>query len=168
MSRFKLLALVALITFAFGVTLVGDALAGEKFKLRTVKYSVKWEAIDVGDEEGHAVAIQEAKGIVSNREGKPFGEGWLHRYVATLDMNYKTEFGLGHWYEEVTDPAGDKYYYAGEGNRVTKATWKGTYTITKGTGKFSGIKGNGTWIAYIAAPTQFYTDEEWDIELPQR
>jgi len=108
MSRMKLIPFIALITLAFAIAFVGDAVAGEKIKLRTVKYAVKWEAINVGDEEGHVVAIQEAKGIVSNREGKPFGEGWVHRYVATIDMNYKTKFGIGHWYEEVTDPAGDK------------------------------------------------------------
>jgi hypothetical protein len=33
MSRFKLFAFIILITMAFGVTLVGDALAGEKGKV---------------------------------------------------------------------------------------------------------------------------------------
>jgi len=50
---------------------------------------------------------------------------------------------------------------------VTETIWKGTYTMIKGTGKFSGIKGKASWVAYVVAPSQFYTDEEWDIELPR-
>jgi hypothetical protein len=53
MSRFKLIAFIALITLAFAVTLVGDALAGEKFKGRTVNYTVKFQAVDIPDQEGH-------------------------------------------------------------------------------------------------------------------
>ncbi len=63
MSRSKGLAFIALITLAFAVTLEGDALAGEKIKNRIVGYTVKWEQVEVGDQEGHVVAVMEAKGI---------------------------------------------------------------------------------------------------------
>jgi len=43
MSRFKLFAFIALITLAFSVAIVGDALARERFKTRTVYYTVKSE-----------------------------------------------------------------------------------------------------------------------------
>jgi len=61
MSRFKLFAFIALIAFAFGVVLVSDALAGEKGKGRLVCHSVKWQQIEVGDVEGHIVAVSEAR-----------------------------------------------------------------------------------------------------------
>lgn len=46
-----------------------NAVAGEKFKTSTVYYAVKWEQVDVPDEEGHLVAALEAKGISRNMEG---------------------------------------------------------------------------------------------------
>jgi len=45
MSKIRIFAFIALITLAFGVALVGGALAGEKVKGRTVWYTVKWEQI---------------------------------------------------------------------------------------------------------------------------
>ena len=34
------------------------------------------------------------------------------------------------------------------GKPVGKDHWKGTYTYTRGTGKFKGIKGSGTWESF--------------------
>ena len=168
MSRFKLAAFIALITLAFGVVLVGDALAGEKFKLRTVKYMTKWEQVNVGDEEGHFVAIGEAKGITTNREGKWFGEGCVLGWTATFDINPKAGSIVGGGYEVVSDRDGDKWWRRWEGKAVKENCWEGKYTIVNGTGKFEGIRGKGTWSVFEVAPQQFYSDEEWDIELPQR
>ena len=88
MSRSKVL-FIALITLAFGIAVVGDALAGEKFKARTVKQKVKWEQIEVGDQEGHIIAVAEAKGISTNMEGKWFADGWVQHYAALYDLNPK-------------------------------------------------------------------------------
>jgi hypothetical protein len=166
MSKSRIIALTALIILALGMTAVGNAVAGEKFKLRTAKYTVKWEQLDVGDEEGHIIAAHEAKGIVSNMEGRSFGDGWALRYVALLDINPKTGVTSGNGYEEMTDKDGDKIYKTWEGKAVAENRWEGEYTILKGTGKFEGIKGKGTFTAYVVAPNQFYTDEEWEVDLP--
>jgi hypothetical protein len=167
MSPFRIIVLIGVIALFVGVVALGDALAGEKFKLRTVKHSVKWEQVNAGDEEGHVVAINETKGIVSNKEGKWFGDGWLQRYAALFDINPKAG-PVANGYEEVADRDGDKYYYRWEGRLVSKDYWEGTYIMTKGTGKFEGIRGKGTWSATVVVPGQFYVDEEWDIELPRR
>jgi len=168
MSAPRILALAALISFGLGAVAVGDALAGEKFKLRTVKHMTKWEQINVGDEEGHIIAVEEAKGIVSNNEGKWFGDGWPHHFASLLDINPKTGHVVGYGYEYVTDPDGDRYYYRWEGKSPRKNYWEGTYTMLKGTGKFEGIRGKGTWTVHVVAPGQWYSDEEWDIDLPRR
>jgi hypothetical protein len=167
MSRFKLLACIALITLAFGVALVADALAGEKFKVRTVKYMTKWEQVNVGDEEGHAIAVGEAKGVATNKEGKWFGDGWVVRWTGQFDINPKAGKIVGRGYEEVTSKDGDKYFRAWEGKALKENYWEGKYAILSGTGKFEGIKGKGIWSVVTLEP-QFYSDEEWDIELPQR
>lgn len=81
---------------------IDNATAGEKFKLRTVKYATKWEQIEVGDGEGHNIMVEEATGIVSNMEGKSFGSGWVLRHVGLIDWNAETGVAFGHGYEEVT------------------------------------------------------------------
>jgi hypothetical protein len=115
MSRLRIFALIALITFALGIALVGDALAGEKYKLSAVYHTIKWEQINVPGEEGHLIGLYESKGITRNKEGKPFGEALVVHCVGYIDMNTKTGICHGRWYEEFTDRQGDKFYDESEG-----------------------------------------------------
>ena len=98
MSKSKIMGVMALIAFAMGILLVGNAVAGEKFKGRTVMYGTKWEQINVGDEDGHVVAVYESKGISTNLEGKQFFDGWPIRETGVMDINLKTGVGSGHGY----------------------------------------------------------------------
>ena len=169
MSRYKMFAFIALITFAFGVALVGGALAGEKVKVRNVYHNVKWEQVNVGDEDGHVIAVAENKGITTNLEGKWFADGYSERSMAIDDMNLKTGLGSGQGYGETTDRDGNKWYYTWEGNglkggKFGTGYWAGTWTMVKGTGRFEGIKGKGTWQSYNAGG-QSYTDWEGEVEL---
>jgi hypothetical protein len=157
---------VVLTIVAFGIWAGADALAGEKFKLRTSKASVKWEKVEVGSQEGHALVVEEGKGIITNMEGKWFGDGWVLRHFGLIDMNTKTGVVFGHGYEEITDKDGDKYFNKWEGKATGESTWEGTYVITGGTGKYRGIKGSGTFSLLSVSPDQWFTDEQWDIELP--
>lgn len=168
----RMLALAALITLVVGMAAVGDAVAGEKFKLRTVMYAVKWEQVDLADEEGHFVGLLEGKGIQTVIEGKGLCDGCVVRYGALVDINTETGLGSGHGHGEVTDNDGDKYYYRRRGKPVKieeeawSSYWEGELTIVKGTGKYEGIKGKGTWSAYVVAPMQWYYDEKIEVELP--
>ena len=171
MSRSKLAAFITLITLAFGIALVGDALAGEKVKGRTVWYTVKWEQISVPGEEKHLIALADSKGISSNTEGKTFGEGTVERSVGLFDIDLETGLGSSHGYQEATDREGDKIYYRLEGKRIKGklwgSLWEGKLTILRGTGKYEGIRGRGTYSMYPIAPMQSYTDWEMDVELPR-
>jgi hypothetical protein len=168
MSRFKLFTLIALITLAFGVALIGDAMA-EKAKGRVVGYNVKWEQVEVGDQEGHVVAVVEAKGINSTIMGKTVPDGMVYRLSGLLDINLKT--GVGSFvdgYDEYTDRDGDMIIhkitgkYPGGGKAA-----EGEWTCIKGTGKFEGMQGKGTWIGHDIAPRQWYVDWEGERELPR-
>ncbi|MFH0871303.1 MAG: hypothetical protein V1878_02250 [bacterium] len=171
MAAIRVMAFVALIALV-GMAIVGDAVAGEKVKGRTAFYTVKWETVNVPEEEGLLMALAESRGITSNKEGKTFADGWVSRSVGLLDINVKTGLGSGHWYEEVTDRDGDKLYYRSEGKRMKgklwASYWEGEYTIVRGTGKWEGIKGRGNWSMYPTAPMQSYTDWEMEVELPKR
>ncbi len=76
MSKSKIVGMMALIAFAMGILLVGDAVAGENVKARTVTHNTKCQQIDVGDEDGHVVVVGEDKGVSTNLEGKWFADGW--------------------------------------------------------------------------------------------
>jgi hypothetical protein len=171
MSKPKIVATIALIAFAVGIVLVGNAVAGEKFKGRTVWYSTKWEQLSAPGEEKHLLAVNEAKGISSNTEGKAFGEGTVERFVALVDIDLKTEIGSQHGYQESTDRDGNKIYWRFEGKRLKGkfwgSRWEGKDTDLRGTGKYEGIKGEGTWSSYVIAPMQWYTDWEMEVELPR-
>jgi hypothetical protein len=63
MARFKTLAFIALITLAFGVVLVGDALAWERGKVvtRDVNFATGVPSAKVPDVEGHAIHFRRAR-----------------------------------------------------------------------------------------------------------
>ena len=167
MSKSKILAIMALIAFAMGVLLVGDVVAGERVKGRAVDYVVKSEVINVPDQEGHVVGFSESKGIQTVLEGTKLFDGVVERVVGVFDMNTKTGLGSGHGYNEYTDRDGDKYFATWEwktGKSDSSATWR----IVRGTGKFEGIKGKGTWISTNVTPNQAYTDYEGEVEWPTR
>ena len=161
MSKFKIIALIAVITLAFAGTAIDNAMAAERYKVRTSNYIVKWDTIEVGDEEGHVVGVGESNGIVTNMEGKTFGDGLVKRLVGFVDMNTKTRImSSTHGYVDWTDKDGDKIYFTYEGQH------KGTLGIVKGTGKYEGIKGKGTWVITFVGPRLWFTDEEFEVELP--
>ena len=167
MSRFKFIAFIGLITLAFGVALVADALAGEKVKGRCNFYRVKYEQIEVGDQEGHVIAVFESKGIGTNREGGSFYDGWVESDAGLLDLNLKTRVGTAKGHEVVTDPDGDKLFVEWEGT-VDPGGAHGKHDIVNGTGKWEGIRAKGTFTSRRVGPNQNYADWEMDVEFPGR
>ncbi len=171
MSKSKIIGMMALIAFVMGIVLVGDAPAGERYKIRIVWYFTMWNQIDVPGEEKHLLAVDESKGINSNMEGKEFLEGAVLRGAEVVEIDLKAETGSNHGYMESTDRDGDKIYYRGEGRRMKgkywASTWEGRLTILRGTGKYEGIKGKGTASSYPIAPKQAYSDWEIEVELPR-
>ena len=71
MSKLRISVLSALIIFAFGVTVLGDAAADQIIKFRTthINVSKRFDPVEVGDKPGHIVAIFEAKGVGKRYEG---------------------------------------------------------------------------------------------------
>jgi len=170
MSKSKNVGIMALIAFAVSMVLVGDAVAGEKHRLSVAFYTVKLEEMKVPGEEGHVIALWEGKGIVRNKDGKRFGEGLIIHCVGNLDMNMKTGIGSGHFYQDFTDRDGNKFYAESEG-KMKKGEMgpymEGPLTITRGTGKYEGIRGEVTWKNYQVGGGQSYADWDVEVELPR-
>jgi hypothetical protein len=166
MSKSKIVGMMALIVFAMGILLVGDALAGEKHRLSVVYHTVKWEQMNVPAEEGHLIGLWDGKGVTRNKDGKPFGEGWITHSMGYADMNTKAGIGSAHFYDEWTDRDGDKIYTKSAGT-MKAGRLGGTFTITRGTGKYEGIRGGAAWENNPAGPDQSYSDWDVEVELPR-
>ncbi len=162
MSKSKIVAIMALIAFAMGILLVGNALAGEYFKLRAVWYTTKMDTINVGDEKDHMIGLGEQKGIFTNMQGQTFGEGFLGYCQWACDATPKGIACDG--YLTMTDKDGAKIYMKWARTPTGPHPW----TFYKGTGKFEGVRGKGTWSPIdTAEPMQMYADVEGEVELPR-
>ena len=165
MSWSKIFAVTAVVMFVFGIATIDCAVAGEKQKYKShgASYTVKWEQIEVGDEEGHVVAVTESKQIYFD---ELTGERWAGQAVSMIDINLKTGQGFVQGYGSVTDKDGDKQFRTHEGKPVGKGHWKGTWTSVGGTGKYEGVKGGGTWDSYSLGPRESYLEIEGEMEMP--
>jgi hypothetical protein len=166
MPKVKMSTVVVVVAIALCLTMVGSAAAGQKQRGRNTFYTTKWHQFEVGDSEGHVVALYESIGIHTNVTGKSFGDGWPIRLVGFSEFNTKTGTGHCFGYDEFTDNEGDKVFQRWEGKLGADGKWAGTVTFIGGTGKWTGIKGKGTWKYHALPPSQGYGDNEWDIEFP--
>jgi hypothetical protein len=163
MSKSRIVGIVALIAFVMGILMMGNAVAGEKFKWRIVFYTVKVESVNVPGEEGRVMVIREDKGILTVFQGTKLMDGMAAVHAPFIDVNNKTGIGFGHGEILFTDRDGHKMYCTWEG-KGEKGIWSGPGTIARGTGKFEGVKGKATWSTFLVAPNQFYADWEGEME----
>lgn len=151
MSWSKIFALTTAILFVFCMAMIDGAVAGEKLKWHGTSTTIEMKQMEVGDEEGHVMAITKAKQLYIN---EATGERTTGISVNTMDINPKMKqvslTGSG-W---TVDKDGDKIMRTHEGKPVGKGHWKGTWTYIKGTGKYEGIKGTGTWESFSMAQDQ--------------
>ena len=157
-------AIISLIMF-FGLCAADFAGAGEKFKAHGAGTTVKWEQLEVGDVEGHVIAITMNKAVYFNEST---GEITPHISFGLMDFNLNTGKGSGNGYVILTLKNGDKRISRWEGKSVEKGHMKGTFTIIKGTGTQEGIKGGGTWDTHNLGSGLSYTETEGEIEIPNQ
>jgi hypothetical protein len=165
MSQSKIISVTTIIIFIFTIAMVNCALAGEKIKYKShgASFQDKWEQIEVGDEEGHVLAVYNTKSIYFNEITGKKSAGFS---VNTIDINLKTGQGSVQGYGITTDKDGDKMIRTHKGKPAGKGHWKGTFTYVKGTGKYEGITGGGTWDSYRLSKTQSYMEVEAEYQLP--
>jgi hypothetical protein len=169
MCKFKIVVMMVLIAFAMSIVLVADAVAAEKGKVagRQVFYMTTIQTLKVPDVEGHTINLLEAKGIFSSEK---WGAALIYQ-INTLDFIKGT--GTFQGYTHTTFPDGSTMTSKFEGKSTGggvgttgMASSEGTWTYVKGTGKFQGIQGRGTFKSYVLAPGQFYSDVEGEYTLP--
>jgi len=87
--------------------------------------------------------------------------------LATLSGTSDVANGVGtsEVYIEYTFPDGSTIVAKQDGE-LKGAGGRGTWRFLKGTGKFEGITGGGTFTSAIVGPGQFYCEPEGDYSLP--
>lgn len=164
MSWIKNITLIAFIIFVFSLSLLEFALAGEKIKLHGSSFITEWQQLEVGDTEGHVMAIFKAKQIYLNEINN---EKFTSSEVNTMDINLKTGQGSVKGYGVSEYMNGDITTRKYKGRSVGKNHWKGTWTFVKGTGKYDGVEGGGTWDSYsMGRGKPSYIEVEGEMELP--
>jgi len=161
MSKFRISVLSALIILAFGVTVIGDAIAGERIKYRSkhCNVMVNWDPTEVAEKPGHVIGRFYAKGIGIILEGTSGGPYKVDVWgtAEVRDDGYAVDCGYG----KFTYPDGSYYM----------VTWKdadrgkGTSTYYGGTGRFKGMKG-GEKFDCTSYGDRFVCDIEAWMELP--
>ena len=165
MSWRKILIVTSVVLFIFGIAKIESAVAGQKQKWHGTGINVKWEQIEVGDEEGHVIGISESKQIFIN---EATGEKQTSISIGLMDINPKMGQASGHGYGVSFYQDGSKTFRSWEGKAVGKGHWQGVWTTIKVTGKYEGIKGGGTWDSWDLAPQYSYLEVEGEMEIPEQ
>ena len=164
MSWSKIIKVTSVVLFICGMLTIDCAMAGEKMSWHGTTFNTDWKQIEVGDEEGHVLAVYSSKQLyVDNKTG----EKSVSSGVNTMDINIKTGQGTVSGYGVSVDKDGDKIIRTIEGKPVGKAHWSGTWKYIRGTGKYEGIKGSGTWNSYSMGQGEpAYVEVEGEVEMP--
>jgi hypothetical protein len=138
-----LILITLALVFAFGVM---TSVAQEKIKLKDKRYWVttKMEVFKIDDTEGHILQISESKGIDAGTSTVGISVGFYDLIKGN---------GTGESYVSNTDTDGHVWYIKTQGKVTTTlspagkpiTTIEGTFSLIKGTGKWEGFQGGGSW-----------------------
>jgi hypothetical protein len=151
MTRSQICVVTIALIMIFGMGTIDRTMAEtkEKVKATATSINIKFEKIDVGDEDGHMIAIVENKQVWS-ADGSDEKSTAVVRGL--MDFNPKTGKGTFTGYSIRNYKNGEKWYLSFEGKPAGKGRWEGTHTYNGGTGKYEGMSGSGTWKTYSLAP----------------
>jgi hypothetical protein len=161
-KRLMLLIISLAMIFALGLT---SSLAQEKTKFAGKRYGVmtKTEVIKLDDTEGHMLILSESKGIdVAN------GEQFVSSGFADFVKGNGPQWG----YSKTITP--DGVTFSTSKMKVTTtlspqgkpiATFEGTFSFTRGTGKYENIQGGGTFKGKMLGPDIYMFDWEGEYSI---
>ena len=164
----NIVALTALIMTALLLMSVTRA-GAETMKFRWVLFHTKVEVIKVGDVEGHIIGLNDTTGLALLETG----EVAVVTERGTAD--YTKGAGIHRGYERLTFEDGSTIDLKYEGTtrpdpKGKGSLIKGTLVLYQGSGRYAGIKGEGSYtgrrVAPIGAAAQLYGDMILTYTLP--
>jgi len=146
---------------------VGEADGSIPVKVQFVWHSTKWESIEVGDVPGHILGVAEFKGLAFFEDG----EVATASEVSIFDQTNGR--GRIEGYVLFTFGDGATQVIAIQGNdgaaQEGKKAFEGSYSYTRGSGRFEGLKGGGTFTGkYYDDVKSGYDNFTGSYRLPAR
>jgi hypothetical protein len=129
---------------AAGVVVPALALAQDLGTSRRVQGTAEVTSVEVGDVPGHVVGVVEFKGLTFFTDG----EIATHSNPATFDLTNGSGPHQGYVIHYFDDGSTSIERYEGEAKLSTdgkRTTVEGTFQCVGGTGRFAGLKGQGTY-----------------------
>ncbi len=161
-TRIAHAAVVAVLMLGL-VSLAPGAEAGEMSRSgRNFQHVLKFEPVKIGDVEEHIVAAYEQEGLTS------FQDGQVAEFKNSGTLDYVHWEGVHRGYLTMTfeDGSTTTTQYEGTTKKMPEGrVGTGTYTYVAGTGKFAGIKGEGSYRGTHHGKMSIYSWEE-KITLP--
>ncbi len=140
------------------------AQAGEMiFKFRNIQSKAESSWKQIGDDESRGVGAFESIGLTFHENGE------VSTYVntGTYDFNQGADTHRGYVVRTRSDGSTTTGTYEGRAKYgKDSGTWEGTFTYIGGTGKFAGIKGEGTYKGTRYSNKMSVTDLEVKVSLP--
>ncbi len=141
-----------------------SAQAGELiFKGRNVQSKAESSWKQIGDDESRGVGAYESIGLTFHEDGE------VSTYVntGTYDFSQGSDTHRGYVVRTRSDGSTTTSTYEGRAQYgKDSATWEGTSMYIGGTGKFAGIKGEGTYKGTRYSNKMSVTDFEAKVSLP--
>ncbi len=156
---------------ALVLVLSADTLTAQVLKGRSVLHGSPDAAkvLEVGDKPGHVMILAQARGIAVLEGGD------TAQVTGTELLDHSNGNGPYHGYEVMTFPDGSTIVDQFQGADETTADGKdinfsGRFTITGGSGRFAGIRGEGTQrgVNHVASGAGAFVDFEATYTLPKR
>jgi len=154
--RILIIAALALVLFASV-----SQIEAETSKSRSVYRLAKVEMMEVGDVPGHVIGVLELRGLSFENDEVGTYSGWV-----TVD--YTNGSGKHEGYGITTFEDGSTHVSKVQG--TTKASedgkiseFEGTFTFIGGSGRFEGIKGEGSYTGKRIAPLSVGADSYIDL-----
>jgi len=161
MTRCSILSLGALCVIGFSIGSM--ARADEVVKFRMVTHATSVQSQDVGDVDGHTVAVGRYSGLASF----PDGSIGTANFIFTSD--YIKGSGTFSTYFNVTLKDGSALWWKGSGQAKLEGTTtvfpEFPVTVLRGTGRFEGAKGDGNQTGARVTPLSSGADLYADVVL---
>jgi hypothetical protein len=144
------------------------AWAGEKGKWRAhaAVAAVSSKMVTIADQKDHYVYLGEWDGVVFTEGEGTFLQNARYQFVDIIDSAAAVVTGGDGGYKTFTAADGSQVFARYQGTEAAPPVYKGKWEFIGGTGKYSGIKGQGTYIYHSVSDTTAWDVLEGEYELP--
>jgi hypothetical protein len=158
-----LLGLVIIVT-----SFTAPVWAGEKGKWRAhaANAAVSSKTITIADQKDHYVYFGEWDGVVFNDGGGTFLQNARYQLVDIIDSAATVVPGGDGGYKTFTEADGSQVFARFQGTEAAPPIYKGKWEFIGGTGKYTGIKGQGTYVYHSITETAGWDVFEGEYEIP--